>query len=342
MKVHAYASWPHYVDHIAPIWNALHPSVKGQFVVSSTPLLDKLNSKNIEGVLSRHKGKVATALNNREPILVAGYSDLKKQRRRPIAFLEHGAGQTYVLDDGTIHGGYSGGKGRSSASLFLCPNDNVAKRNLRSYPDAKAVVVGCPRLDDLLQVKQEAPEKQGLTVAISFHWDCILAKETGSAFKYFNKQILDFVKWCHVCGIDVIGHGHPKAWTTLKGWWEDNGIRPVKEWEEVVGCSDVLVIDNSSIMYEAASLGMKVIVLESPEWRKNVNHGLRFWDLADVGPTVTPQGSLVNALNETQEQKWEDKRAEIAAQVYSIAPSLGRLSSGKAASALWAWAKTQE
>jgi hypothetical protein len=336
MKLNAYAAWPHYIDHIAPIWQELDGDVKGEFVVPSPPLLKKLESKGIEGTLTRHKGKLPRSMTNKEPVLVAGYADLRKQTDRPIAFLEHGAGQTYVLDDGTIHGGYSGGANRGNVDLFLCPNETVAQRNLQAYPEAQAAAIGCPKLDDLLAVKKAGKPSEA-TVAISFHWDCRVVQESGSAFTHFATQILDFAKWCQVCGIDVIGHAHPRAWKTLKGWWEQNFIEAVQEWEEVVKRADVLIIDNSSIMYEASALGMGVVVLESPSWRRNVNHGLRFWEFAGVGPAVRPNQSLVDAYNATRCNSWEKERKRIVGEVYAVAPSDARLSSKRAASVLTSW-----
>jgi hypothetical protein len=54
---------------------------------------------------------------------------------------------------------------------------------------------------------------------------------------------------------------------------------------EVQRRAAVYVCDNSSSMYEFAATGRPVVVLDLPEgrikgigYRRNINHGLRFWD----------------------------------------------------------------
>jgi hypothetical protein len=341
MTIHAFSSWPHYCDHIAPIWDHLPREDKGQFVVTSKPLQARMANRGIETVLSRANGRIAEALKDRNPILVAGYSDLTKQHKRPIAFLEHGAGQTYVQHDGRIHGGYAGGRNRAKVGLFLCPNNKVAKLNLDAYPNARVAVVGSPRLDDLYEYRIESVREEKMCVGITFHWDCQIAVESGSAFSYYADQIKEFVKYAQVCDIEVLGHGHPKAWPWLASWWRDQGVEPVSDWGQMVRRIDTLVVDNSSVMFEAAALQIGVVVLESPEWRKDVNHGLRFWEYADLGPTVLPGGDLSYALWETYEHEWQVRREQIVGSVYGIQPGLDRLASRSATEALLEWAEQQ-
>jgi len=339
MKVDAFCSWQHYGDHIAPIWKELPEDVRGQFVVSSRILSGHMEKHGIETVVARHSKAAATAMHGDNPMIVAGYADLVKQRRRPVIFVEHGAGQTYVRDDGTIHGGYSGGRNRNKVGLFLCPNVAVAKRNLQAYPHARAAVVGCPRLDDLHEIRRKSDDEQN-AVAISFHWDCQVVPESGSAFTFFAEQIKEFVRWAKICGVNVIGHGHPKAWIHLQGWWMDQGVEAVKDWGEVAARSNTLIVDNSSIMFEAAALGMGVVPLESPSWRKNVSHGTRFWDYADLGPSVKPGGDLAGAVNDTSLSRWVDRRAQIARSVYAVPAGPERMSTRSAANAILEWETT--
>ena len=133
--IDAYASQSHYHDHIWPIWEQLDDV--GRFIVHRS--LENLRAHDLVG---------AAPPPDRTPIIVAGTSDLMKVARRPVVFVEHGAGQTYT----TAHPGYAGGPGRGRVGLFLCPNETVADKNKKTYPKASSVVVGSPRVEWLLSL----------------------------------------------------------------------------------------------------------------------------------------------------------------------------------------------
>lgn len=318
MKYHAFASWPHYGDHLAPIWRALPDDVRGDFVVSSEPLAAHMQTVGVDATLRRHRGRTVAAVRDRNPILVAGYTDLRRQHSRPIAFVEHGAGQSYVLADGTVHGGYSGGNGRENVSVFLCPNQQVADANQAVYV-APAPVVGCPRLDDLWAWRQQTP-RTGATIGITFHWDCRLVPEAGTAFHEFANEIAEFVRLAQTVGFTVVGHAHPKAWHWLAPWWDAHGVEPIPEWSVVAPQIDVLIADNTSVMFEACALQIPVVVLQSRRWRRHVQHGLRFWEYAAIGPTVLPGESIAEAVSEALSGKWAATQNEVANKIYAKLP----------------------
>jgi hypothetical protein len=259
--------------------------------------------------------------------------------KRPVVFVEHGAGQTYVREDGSIHGGYSGGRNRNKVGLFICPNRDVAQRNLSAYPNSSVAIVGSPRLDDLFVSRRYRAkhQKRPESIGISFHWDCQITPESGSAFGEFAEQIKHFVHYARVCGMDAIGHGHPKAWNYLSAYWYDQKVEPVKDWQEVVGLIDALFIDNSSIMFEAAALDIPMVLMESDKWRRNVNHGMRFWDYADLGPVVRPGDSLADAFEEAFDDRYAERRRTVAREVYAIQPGLDFLASRSAALSILEW-----
>jgi hypothetical protein len=66
----------------------------------------------------------------------------------------------------------------------------------------------------------------------------------------------------------------------------------VPDFADVCRRADVYVCDNSSTLYEFASTGRPVVVLNSPQYRGTVNHGLRFWDAAHVGLHAWPGDNL--------------------------------------------------
>ena len=337
MTIHAFASWRHYSDHIAPIWEQIPEKHRGQFVVGSHSQRARMRARGIDAVLPRQAGVTAQALRSRDPVIVASFSDLQKMGKRPVAFVEHGAGQTYIMDDGRIHGGYSGGAGRSFVGLFICPNRMVAQNNREQYPDAHMAVVGSPRLDDLWETRNVSWSSQQTVLGISFHWECRLVREAGTAFPEFRKVIPPFVERLQNYGIDVVGHGHPKAFNDLKPWWESHGVPTESEWENVVGMIDAYMIDNSSTIFEAAALDIPILLMESKKWRRNVRHGMRFWDYANVGPSVTADDDLEAAFAESLQEKWIGVREQISHTVYEIAPSGDRLSSRYAADAIVDW-----
>jgi len=49
-------------------------------------------------------------------------------------------------------------------------------------------------------------------------------------------------------------------------------------------------------MFEAAAVGLPVVVLNAPWYRRDVSHGLRFWAWSDIGPQVDDPADLEQAV----------------------------------------------
>lgn len=221
--------------------------------------------------------------------LVASYADLvaaRGQGQRRIVLMQHGIGQSYS----DRNPAYPGGRDNDDVGLFLVPGDHPARRWREAYPDARVEVVGSPRLDDL---PRRAPGP--LTVAVTFHWRF-------GAFDFYRDAMDDLAR-----AFTVIGHGHPRA-SRLPRFWAKRGIEHVPDFDEVCRRADVLVADNTSAMFEFASTGRPVVVMNSPDYR-GWEHGLRFWDAATVGPNVWHPAELVGAVERALELRSDDVEA---------------------------------
>jgi hypothetical protein len=262
MRIDALASREQYAHHLDPLWAALPYDVRGSRI---------------------EPGSKAGA--GGDAVVVAAASDLGTAWRLGywrIAYLEHGIGQSYS----NRSPGYPGGTGRDKVGLFLSPNETAAARERAAYPGARVEVIGDPRLDTLPHL-----EAGPGTVAISFHWACGLEQETRPAFAHYRSVIPALA-----AAVPLIAHAHPRAAETMRPFYERLGIEFVPTFDEVCRRASVYVCDNSSTLYEFASTGRPVVVLNAPWYRRQIRHGLRFWDAATVGVNVSMPDDLVTGV----------------------------------------------
>lgn len=264
MTLDMLAKEQHYADHMLPVWRALPEHARGSFINTS----------------------LTPTRRTADAVLVAGYGDVKRAHRlgyERVALIQHGAGQSY----GKALSAYSGGDGHEGVSLFLCPNEHSRVRWAERYPEARAVTVGSPRAESL-PARAGPP---GRTVAVSFHWQCNINAETRPAFGEFRDAIPLLKE-----RFEVFGHGHPRAMRWLRPWYRRWGIPILERFEDVCKMADVYVCDNSSTIFEFASTGRNVVLMNSKHYRRNVEHGLRFWDCAGVGVQCGDKESLPEAV----------------------------------------------
>ncbi len=308
----------HFGSHIDPVWAALPLEVKGAEFTRDRP-------PPIKRDLSR-------------PFLVASFADAQAVAPNPYVLADHGSGQSYT---GVRNGSYSGGDGHERCILFLCPSERVAMRWMVRY-DVPVRAIGCPRLDRYSGSSTEercrtrgpstdaerprngclpapaevaSPRLGPPVVAISYHWDAAVCPETRSAWRHYDPHL---PRLCADPRFRVVGHSHPRLWPTISRRWEELGVTPWPDVDQVLSEADVVVMDNSSLGYEAAALGIPVVCLNIPSYRREVEHGGRFWDSppgiqcdhpADLADTI------VKALDDTPSHR--AIRARAVAYAYS-------------------------
>ncbi len=319
----------HHLDHILPSWLALPDKLRGTAYVHKN-MLPIAAERGVEAV------DVSEAPADGPLTLVASYLDLKLARRlrRLVVYSEHGAGQGYVQSNGTPvgSGSYVGALDRAGVVAVLVPGRLSAERHRRSHPTIPAFEVGVPKLDALHRAPRRATGDKPV-VAVSYHWDCRVCAETRSAFRHYRNGLKRLAE-----NFEVIGHGHPRGMPQFRRDYKRAGIEVVESFEEVIERASVYVIDNSSTMFEWASLDRPVVVMNAPWYRQKLEHGLRFWSHADVGPQVSGPAQLAAGIEVAIEDApaVADRRQEIVADVYRACDGKG---TKRAAAALQSVAK---
>lgn len=301
-----WASHSHLADHLLPVWLALPPETRGTFSVPHE-LISYLAQRGVMG---------DTNVPTRGQVMVmARGRDLKRDKHDVRVLLEHGVGQTY---SGAHNDSYSDGE-RPWIDLHLVPSERVAQMS-----GENAVVVGCPKMDRFHALSAPRLPPGGMRppnpcVAFTWHWDgSAVAPEAGTAF-YEYRDALAALAATPDRGYDIIGHAHPRIQHEAFPWYERAGIRVARTLDEVFNSAHVLVCDNSSAMFEFASLDRPVVVVNASTYRKDVSHGGRFWEWAGVGVQVDQPDMLDFAIHETLKRgttSCEARRREIVRECY--------------------------
>lgn len=298
----ALACESHFLDHLAPIWHVLPD--RGRFLVDAS-LLSRARSKGIDAepidAMAYRQTPQQPPRFDGPPALVASIGDVKVARRMgygPFAFLEHGAGQWYGQPDSPSHSSYSGGPDHDDVGLFLVPNETVAERWRVAYSRARVAVVGSPKVE-ALPTREPGP---GPVIALAWHWPTPLIIGwglAGTAWPEYREAVAELSR-----RFNVIGHQHPN-WLQ-RGYgnppsqtYAKLGIPFVEDFDDVCRQADVLVVDNSSVIWEFAATGRPVVVVNATGWAKSrgkVDYGLRFWSEADVGVNCDRPADVVAAV----------------------------------------------
>jgi len=285
------ASESHYWDHLKPVWDALPPHLRGTVLTESESI---------------GFGSLT---------LIASERDRSSAVLRPVVRMEHGIGMSYA---GVDHGSWPGGRYQTNVIAFLSPNRPCASRWMGAYPGAKVHIVGVPRMDAWKRLgKKEMPDRP--LVVFSWHWDCQIIPEAGWAWPEFKGAVRRLARRSD---IEVAVHCHPFARGSIKPWASLAGIRFIESFNEVLATADVYAADTSSTLYEFAALDRPVIVMNSRKYRREVRHGIRFWDWSTVGLNVWPADDLSAAVDLALEDRFEQRTGRWGA-VRSLFPHLG-------------------
>jgi len=267
----------HFADHLRPIYQALPPDRRGRLLTETT------------------------VPPSRRATVVSSFGDLHRARHagRPVILTEHGAGQTYRDPAGRLlaHTSYAGGRDRYGVILALVPGPTARDAYLEtgSLNGAPVVEAGVPKLDAWHRGDRRPELTSPPTIAVSFHWDCTVAPETRSAWRRFLPAIAELRR--RRPDLRILGHAHPRLRKTIEPVYAKEGIAFEPDFERVLEVASVYACDNSSTMYEYASTERPVVVLNHRLYRKDVEHGLRFWAASRLGPIVDDPRELEAAID---------------------------------------------
>jgi hypothetical protein len=284
--IHAYGSAVHYWRHLEPVCAAL--AAVGIEVACWSPD----DRPGLPGTSVRDLTNIAG------PVLVASEADARRFRGRPVIYLEHGAGQTYV--DAAENGvGYAGGPRLDHVILFLAPAARTVRMWEAAYPSARAVAIGCPVLD-----RHHGRTRGGRTVYVTAHWRCSVVPETWPALPTYAPELPALKAWLKERGYELVGHSHPRDQRRFRELFVKHGMGFQPDPDVVLDTAALLVADNTSLMYEAAALDIPVLALNLPTYRRDVEHGLRFWQYVpglqcDTPADLIPRADLALTMRRT-------------------------------------------
>ncbi len=306
MKVDAYSTLPHYSDHIRPVWEALPPEARGTWFTPAFPLLRS------ERPILVASFRDAEAVGRRRVIhLDHGCSQTYNGDPRSAGNGSYAGGEglgnviLFIVPSERAAHEWKLTYGATPAVAVGCPRLDryyarsrveqlVARRAHNPEVVGSSPIPATGREADPYTYggcdprgARETPERahregEGAlvpppirpTVAVTFHSDLSVCPETRSAWRHYDASLEAL---CADPRWQVLGHGHPRLWPTIKRRWEQLGVEHTPDVDEVLSRADLLVMDNTSVGYEAAALGIPVLCLNMPSYRRDVEHGGRFW-----------------------------------------------------------------
>jgi hypothetical protein len=304
----------HFFDHIYPVYMEWRKHNKSAIIFVSSGIYQDIYDK--VSVYNRKKGQSDGSLNfnmvkytpfdindilvnnlksRNTLIYVSSWGDYKLvySLGYKVIMTEHGSGQLYNSSSPSYASGTGGDK--TGVLAYLAPNEVT----LAAFRDNNrwcqyTYSIGCPKLDKY-HIKKKTKRKRE-HIGVSFHWNCNVVPETNSAFRYYKETLVKLSS-----KYKLLGHGHPRIIDELIPFYKEHGIEYTRDFNDIMNKCAVYCVDNSSTLYEFATIG-PVVVLNCPLYRRNISHGLRFWEYADVGINCdlpeTLGDCIESALNE--------------------------------------------
>jgi len=296
------------------VWLALEPEERSGFWITPD-LIPRAGELGIKATVLRTSPHLPGS-----HAVVCSEADRAKAGNVPTVRFEHGAGFSFGGDHRpkiATSPSYPGGRNQRNVVMFASPNRYAQRRWQEVYPEVPCPVVGVPKMDrwHTTEPKSAAAEP---VIALTWHWDARLLGETRWAFPWFESAIPAAAE-----RFNLIAHSHPESQRILRPKFERLGIEWVEHLEEVFERADLLCNDSSSVLYEFASLDRPVVVLNAPWFRRDVNHGLRFWEHSYVGINCDRPEDLVASIHAALSDPpvTKELRREASAAVY---PNRGR------------------
>lgn len=305
--LNAYASHPHYVNYIKPIWDRLPNKLKGEFHVHP----------RCDGLYDLPTARQFT--NPQPPLIVAGATDAKRADR--YIFIEHGAGQTYEAG----HGNYANHP-KPGCLAAIVPGPYCARIMQQANPNLPVIQAGAYTLREVIKSWLIGPqEPEGIvnimpmqpTILFTWHWrGAAVSPEADTGFGQFRESMLQIHP-----SMRVKGHAHPRILGEAAEWYRQHGIPTVETSAQALQNMSLLVADNTTMIYEAAALDLPVIVMNPSMYRKGTHHGLRFWDMIPGPQANSPDEIPELVANELMyPDNWAAERKQITDQVYGRNP----------------------
>lgn len=280
MRANAYVVNPWHADHALPVWDALSPAFRGELYAGHDVATHRyMTSLGFDPLIGMPPPSDI-------PTIVASGNELPAVRRAIL--LAHGIEQTYSAVD---HVCWAGGPGRENVILFICPDEASAQANWKRYPETPCAIVGSPHVEVLRQMPPyPLPEPR---VAISCHWEGSMIPELRGGFAWFESAYEKLIR-AHAEGFVLHGHPRYQDYTAWKA--REWGCEFEPSFERLTQRAWCYVADNSSTIYEWAAMGRPVVVVSPPWYRRNIEHGKRFWTMCDIGPHVSDPAVLESAI----------------------------------------------
>jgi CDP-glycerol glycerophosphotransferase (TagB/SpsB family) len=147
----------------------------------------------------------------------------------------------------------------------------------------------------------------------------------------------------------IIATAHPRLQERVEYRYRDLSEKFGRQFEwtedadEIIRWADVLSVDNSSLGFEFMAVTDRPVVwLNSPLYREQMNHGLRFWEWADSGVQVNHRANWVDGIREALEDHPAQKarRRECVQHVYGH--TLDGRAAERAGDAIIEWAMAHD